>query len=197
MADDAFPHVTKSTASINNYELVVPSNFNAFIILMGNLKDKLGSDYTELTEYVKSVAGLFIEKAGNTVDGGYKTTKFRYDSNEKETTYDVVVNFQNFIDNTNKQFIYNKLVAWSRVKFNPLNGTKGLKSLYANAVIVVEKYNRDGTLYWRRTGHNIFPMNDFDDQIADYSSHDMAELEVTFSADYVSDVTSDELLTTV
>jgi hypothetical protein len=197
MANVVFPHVTKSTASTNKYEPVVPSNFNAYIILIGDLKDKLGSDYTELSEYIKSVGGMFIEKSGNTIDAGYKTTKFRYDSNEKETTYDVVIGFQNFLDNTNKQFIYNKLVAWSRVKYNPLTGTKSLKAMYANAVIVVEKFNRDGSLYWRRVASNVFPMNDFDDQVADYATHDMAELEVTFNADYVSDITSDELLTRV
>ena len=88
---------------------------------MGELKTRLG-DYTFLKEYVKSVSGMFIEYAGNTIEAGYKTTKVRYDSNEKQTYYDIEVAFFNFLDNDSKMFVYNSLVAWSRVKYNPLNG---------------------------------------------------------------------------
>lgn len=193
MPNTAFPHVTQSTAAVNKYEPVVPSNFNAQFVLMGKLKEKLG-DYSFLREYVKNVSGLFVEYAGNTIEGGYKTTKFRYDSNDKQTYYDISVSFFNFLDNDSKMFVYNALVAWSRVKYNPLTGEKTLKDVYANACIVVEKYNRDGTVYWRRMAHNVFPMNDFDDQNNDYTQHDMSDLTVQFNADYVSDVTNDPRL---
>lgn len=194
MAKVAFPHVVESTAAVNKFEPVVASNFNAHFILMGELKNKLG-DYTFLREYVKSVTGLFVEYAGNTIEAGYKTVKFRYDSNEKQTFYDVEVAFFNFLDDESRIFVYNALVAWSRFKYNPLTGEKTLKKDYANAAIVTEKYNRDGTIYWRRMGHHLFPMNDLPDQIADYTAHDMTELTVTFNVDYVSDVTNDPRLT--
>lgn len=193
MAKVSFPHVTNSTAAANKYEPVVASNFNAHFVLMGALKDKLG-DYTFLREYVKAVNGLFIEYTGNTIEAGYKTTKFRYDSNEKQTFYDVEVSFFNFLDEESRMFIYNALVAWSRFKYNPMTGEKTLKKDYADATMVIEKYNRDGTIYWRRMGHHVFPMNDFPDQIADYTAHDMQELTVTFNVDYVSDVTNDPRL---
>lgn len=196
MAVIKFPHTTNSTAAVNKYEPIVASNFNAHFVLLGSLADKLG-DYGFLSEYIKTVGGLFIEKAGNTIEGGYKTTKFRYDSNEKETFFDVEVSFQNFLDNDSRMFVYNSLVAWSRIKHNPMTGEKTMKKDYANACIVVEKFNRDGTVYWRRTAHNVFPMNDFPDIPADYSSHDMIELSVTFNADYVTDITNDPRLTTV
>jgi hypothetical protein len=194
MTNIAFPHVTQSTAAVNKYEPVVGSNFNAMFVLMGELKDRLG-DYSFLSEYVKNVSGLFIEYAGNTIEGGYKTTKFRYDSNDKQTYYDVNVGFFNFLDNDSRQFVYNSMVAWSRVKYNPMTGEKTLKDVYANACIVVEKFNRDGTVYWRRMGHNLFPTNDFDDQNNDYTSHDMMDLTIQFNADFVSDVTNDPRLT--
>lgn len=193
MSNTAFPHVTQSTAAVNKYEPVVASNFNCQFVLMGRLKEKLG-DYSFLREYVKNVSGLFVEYAGNTIEGGYKTTKFRYDSNDKQTYYDISVSFFNFLDNESKQFVYNSLVAWSRVKYNPMTGEKTLKNVYADACIVVEKYNRDGTVYWRRMAHNVFPMNDFDDQNNDYTSHDMQDLTIQFNADYVSDVTNDPRL---
>lgn len=192
----AFPHVTASTAAVQKYEPIVASNFNAHFVLMGDLATKLG-DYGFLSEYIKSVTGLFIEKSGNTIEGGYKTTKFRYDSNEKETFYDVEVQFHNFLDSNSVAFVLNSLLAWSRVKFNPLTGEKTLKKDYANACIVVEKFNRDGTIYWRRVGHNLFPMNEIEDQAADFSNHDMIELAVTFNSDYITDVTNDPRLTTV
>ena len=193
MAQTSFPHVVNSTAAVEKYEPVVASSFNAHFVLLGALKDALG-DYSFLKEYVKSVSGLFIEYAGNTIEGGYKTTKFRYDSNEKQTFYDVEVAFFNFLDNESRMLVYNALVKWSRFKYNPLTGEKTLKKDYSDAALVVEKFNRDGTLYWRRIGHHVFPMNDFPDMMADYTSHDMQELNVTFNVDYVSDVTNDPRL---
>lgn len=193
MSSTSFPHITNSTAAVNKYEPVVGSSFNAHFVTMGKLKDKIG-DLSRLREYVKSVSGLFIEKSANTVEAGYKTAKFRYDSNEKETFYDVEVSFFNFLDNDSRMLVYNDLVLWSRFKYNPLTGEKTLKKDYADATLVVEKYNRDGSIYWRRMGHGVFPMSDLPDQIADYTSHDMQELTITFNVDYVSDVTNDPRL---
>lgn len=194
MAGTAFPHVTNSTAGVNRYEPMVASNFNCHFILMGRLAETLG-DYSFLREYVKAVNGLFIELSGGVIEGGYKTVKFRYDSNEKTTYYDVEVQFFNFLDADSRAFVYNSLVAWSRFKYNPLTGEKSLKKDYADAAIVCEKYNRDGTIFWRRMAHNVFPMNDFPDMPADYTSHEMQEITVTFNADYVSDITNDPRLT--
>lgn len=196
MALVQFPHTTNSTAAVNKYEPVVASNFNAHFVLMGILAERLG-DYGFLSEYIKNINGMFIEYSGNTIEAGYKVAKFRYDSNEKQTFYDIEVNFFNFLDNDSRMFIYNALVAWSRVKYNPMTSEKSLKTIYSDACIVAEKFNRDGTVYWRRTAHNVFPMNDFPDMVADYQTHDMTELAVTFNADYVSDVTNDPRLTTV
>ena len=193
MGKISFPHVTNSTAGVNRYEPVVASNFNCHFVLMGKLKERLG-DYTWLREYVKAVNGLFIEYTGNTIEGGFKTVKFRYDSNEKQTYFDVEIQFFNFLDNESKMFVYNALVNWSRFKYNMLTGEKTLKKDYADAAIVCERYNRDGTIYWRRMAHNVFPMNDFPDMPADYQAHDMTELAVTFNSDYVSDITNDPTL---
>jgi hypothetical protein len=190
MANVVFPHVTNSEAAVKKFEPVVSSNFNAHFVLMGKLKEALG-DYSFLREYIKSVTGLFIEKAGGIIEGGYKTTKFRYDSNEKETFYDVEVQFFNFLDNDSKMKVYNSLIAWSRFKHNPMTGEKTLKKDYSDAMLIVEKFNRDGTIYWKRSGHHVFPMNDIDDQPADYTNHEMLELSVTFNVDYVSDITND------
>lgn len=188
-----FPHNTNSTACVNRYEPIVSSNFNAHFVLMGSLKDKLG-DYGFLSEYIKSLSGMMVEKAANTIEGGYKTTKFKYDSNDKETTYEIEAAFFNFLDNENRALVLNALLAWSREKYNPLTGEKTLKNHYANACIVAEKFQRDGTIFWRRVAHNVFPSGDIADQGLDYSSHDMQELACTFSADWVTDVTNDARL---
>lgn len=191
--DVAFPHVANSEAAVSKFEPVVASNFNAYFVAMGALKEKIG-DIGFLKDYVKSVSGLFVEYTGNTIEAGYKTVKFRYDSNEKQTFYDVEVAFHNFLDRDSKMFVYNKLVEMSRFKYNPLTGEKTNKVDYSDAMIIVEKFNRDGTVYWKRMGHHLFVMNDLPDQIADYTAHDMTELTVTFNVDYVTDVTNDPRL---
>lgn len=191
--DVAFPHVANSEAAVSKFEPVVASNFNAYFVAMGALKEKIG-DIGFLKDYVKSVSGLFVEYTGNIIEAGYKTVKFRYDSNEKQTFYDVEVAFHNFLDRDSKMFVYNKLVEMSRFKYNPLTGEKTNKVDYSDAMIIVEKFNRDGTVYWKRMGHHLFVMNDLPDQIADYTAHDMTELTVTFNVDYVTDVTNDPKL---
>lgn len=193
MSEVVFPHVVNSEAATSKYEPVVASNFNAYFVALGKLKDKVG-DIGFLKDYVKSVQGLFIEYTGNTIEAGYKTVKFRYDSNEKQTFYDVEVAFHNFLNTESKMFVYNKLVELARFKYNPLTGEKTNKVDYSDAMIIVEKFNRDGTVYWKRMGHHLFVMNDLPDQMADYTAHDMTELTVTFNVDYVSDVTNDPRL---
>lgn len=196
MPQNNLPHVTNSTAGVNKYEPVVASNFNVLFVTMGSLRDIVG-DFLFLSEYVKSVSGLFIEYSGNTVEAGFKTTKFRYDSNDKQTFYDIEVQFHNFLTTESIMLVYNSFVMWSRVKYNPLTGQKSLKSVYANACIVAEKFNRDGTVYWRRIANNVFPINDFPDQMLDYQTHEMTEFSVTFNADWVTDVTNDPRLVTI
>lgn len=100
------------------------------------------------------------------------------------------MDFHNFLDNDSRMFVYNSLVHGQRVKFNPLTGEKTLKAIYADASLVSEKFNRDGTLYWRRIAHNVFQCLILMIWLGDYNSHDMQELvEVTFNGDYVSDIT--------
>ena len=185
-----FPHTTNSTAAIQRFEPVISSNYNCHFVLMGNLKAALG-DYSYLSEYIKSVGGLFIEKAAGSIEGGYKWIKFRYDSNEKETVYDIPIAFHNFLDQDSKALVYNGIVAWSRYKYNPLTGSKTLKADYANAAIVAEKFNRDGTMFWRRTALNVFPMSEIEDLVADYGNHEAGEFTCTFSSDYVVDISND------
>lgn len=191
-----FAHTTLSTAGRDKHEPVVPSSFNAYFLLKGELSARLG-DYAFLSEYVKSITGLFIEYAGNTIEGQYRTVKFRYDSNEKQTFYDVEITFFNFLDRDSRMHIYNALVAWSRIKFNPLTGEKTNKDVYSDAILVAEKFNRDGSVYWKRIAHNLFPMSDFSDMPADYTAHEMQEIVLTFNADYVTDTTNDPRLAVV
>lgn len=189
-----YPHVTNSTAAINRYEPVVASNFNAHFVLLNNLKSTLG-DYSYLSEYVKNINGLFNEKADGSIDGGYKTTKFRYDSNEKETYFECESSFFNFLDSDSRMLVFNGLVAWMRFKYNMLTGEKTLKRDYADANLVVERFNRDGTIYWRRIGHAAFPISGLSSNLDnDYTTHDPSEISVTFNIDYVTDVTNDPRL---
>lgn len=199
MPSTVFPHVTQSTAAVNRYEPVVGSNFNTYFVVGANLKSKLSDNgvgiETILPEYVKKVDGLFVEKSGNTIETGYKTTKFKYDSNEKDNTFEITLDFWNFLDDKSRQFVYNILCEWSRVKYNPMTGEKTLKNIYADCQFVCERFNRDGTIYWRRVAHHMFPSGDLSEQNADYSSHDQVDLSTTFDATWITDITNDPRLT--
>lgn len=188
-----FPHISHSTAAVNKYEPIVGSNFHAQIVLMGQLKDKLG-DYSFLSEYIASVGGAFAEKSGGTIDAYHKQFTATYDSNEKVNKNEIEVVFHNFLDEQSRSFVYNSMVAWSRVKYNPLTGHKSLKSLYADACLITERYNRDGSIFLRRIYHNIFPANDIDDLEADYANHDVQDFTITFNSDLFLEITNDPRL---
>jgi hypothetical protein len=193
MAKMIYPHVTNSTAAVNRYEPVVSSNFNAHFILLNNLKAALG-DFGFLSEYIKNIGNLFVEKSEGDIEAGYKITKFKYDSNEVETFFETEAAFFNFLDNDSRMLVYNALLLWSRFKYNMLTGEKTLKRDYADANIVAERFNRDGTLYWRRMTHGTFLKSNINDMPADYTAHDMTEITVTFNSDWVTDVTNDPRL---
>lgn len=184
MAKQNLPHTRNSEAGANMYEPVIPSQFMVYLVpptgVTGN---------TILTQHAKNISGLFIEKSGeSTVTQTYQMATRTYDSNEKETTYDIDITFSMNLNDANQNYVYNTIRDWQRKRWNPLTGERGLKKDYTGS-LTGEKYRRDGAIFWRRTAYQVFPKSNIPDLIGDYSAHDPQEIEITFVADYVTDET--------
>lgn len=182
MAKQNLPHTRNSEAGANMYELVVASQFKVYLLPPASV-----TGGSILTQHAKNINGLFNEKGGDgTVTQTYQTATRSYDSNEKETFYDIEITFSMNLNDANQNYVYKTLVQWSRLRYNPLTGERGLKKDYVGT-IVGEKFRRDGAIFWRRSAGQAFPTNNFDGQDGDYSSHDPQEITVKFRADYVDD----------
>jgi len=176
------PHTRESKAGANMFEPVIPSQFHVYLIPPAGV-----ANAPILTEHVKNITGMFIENGGeSSVEQYYQTAKRSYDSNEKETVYNITITFTLNLDDANQNYVYEILKAWSRKKYNPMTGERGLKKDYVGSIVGI-KYNRDGSIFWERTAHQAYINSNLSDLQGDYGSHEPQELEVTFRADFVTD----------
>ena len=184
MAKQNLPHTRNSEAGANMYEPVIPSQFMVYLVPPAGV-----AGGTILTQHAKNVSGMFIEKSGeNTVTQRYQMATRTYDSNDKETTYDIVITFSMNLNDANQNYVYNTIRDWQRKRWNPLTGERGLKKDYVGT-ITAEKYRRDGAIFWRRTAYQAFPMTNIPDLEGNYGTHDPQVISITFRADYVQDET--------
>lgn len=182
MAKQNLPHTRNSEAGANMYELVVGSQFKAYLLPPSSV-----TGGAILTQHAKKITGFFVEKGGDSVvTQTFETAARSYDSNEKETYYDIEIDFSMNLNDANQNYVFKTLQQWSRLKYNPLTGERGIKKDYVGT-IVGEKYRRDGAIFWRRAGHQAFVASNLEGLDGDYSSHDPQELTVKFRADYVTD----------
>lgn len=182
MAENLLPHTKNSRAGANMFEPVIPSQFAVYLMPPA----AVGGDTTLFTEHVKNIEGLFVEFQGNVVEQQFQMAKRSYDSNDKQTVYDINITFTLNLNDANDNYIYTMMRNWSRLKWDPTTGRRGLKKDYVGQLCGV-KYNRDGSIFWQRTAYQCFPNSDLADLVGDYSSHEPQELPMTFRADWVED----------
>lgn len=182
MAKINLPHTRKSQAGSGMYEPVIPSQFHVFLVPPSGVIDA-----PILTEHVKNIDGLFIEKGGeSTIEQKFQTATRSYDSNEKETVYDIEITFTLNLNDANQNYVYETLKAWSRKRYNPMTGERGLKKDYVGSLVGI-KYNRDGSIFWERTAHQAFVASNLPDLPGNYGEHEGQEIVVKFRADFVTD----------
>lgn len=179
--ENFLPHTRNAQAGNNAWEAVVPSQFAVYLMPPAAV-----GDATILTEHVISISGLFIEYQGNVITQQFQMATRSYDSNDKQTFYDITINFSLNLNDANDNYVYNILQRWSRLKWDPTTGKRGLKKDYIGQLTGV-KYNRDGSIYQQRTAFQCFPSSDLPDLNGDYTAHDPQQCEMTFRADWVED----------
>jgi hypothetical protein len=176
------PHTINSKAGANAWEPVIGSQFQVYLIPPVGV-----SNASILTEHVKNIQGMFVENGGeSSVEQQYQTAKRSYDSNEKETVYNIQITFTLNLNDDNDNYVYSTIKKWSRKRFNPMTGERGLKKNYIGSIVGV-KFNRDGSIFWERTAHQAYVNSNIPDLPGDYGSHEPQEIEVAFRSDWVTD----------
>ena len=138
------PHTLNSQAGANMWEPVVGSQFHVYLLPPVGI-----ANAAILTEHVKNINGLFIEQGGETaIEQTYQTAKRSYDSNEKETVYNITITFSLNLNDANDNYVYNIMKYWSRKKYNPMTGERGLKKDYTGSIVGIKTY-RDWETAWR------------------------------------------------
>lgn len=171
-------HVKNSEAGRKNWEPHVDSLFKVTF-----LPPQKVIDYELLTEQVVSATG-WKAPGPEAVQQQFQQARRNYASTEVDNTQNITMSFELNLNDEFQNFVYNTIMDWRSIVYNPLTGQRGLKKDYAGTIIV-ESYAADGTIYWVRKLKNAFPTGDLDSiGQNDYSSTDPVKLEQVFTADY-------------
>lgn len=171
-------HVKNSEAGRKNWEPHVDSLFKVTFIPPNRV-----SNYELLTEQVVSAQG-WKAPLPETVQQSYNQAKRNYASTEVDATQNITFTFELNLNDEFQNVVYNTIMDWRDLVFNPQTGERGMKKDYAGTIII-ESFSADGTIYWVRKLKNAFPTGDLDSiGQNDYSSADPVRLDQMFVADY-------------
>lgn len=178
------PHSRNSKAGSNQWELVVASQFAAYLFP----PEGVTGDVLLLQEHIQSVTGLFEDKIGEEViTQKFQTATRTYDSNDKgDTSHRFTIKFTLNLNDANQNYVYKMIRDWGRKKYNPLTGERGLKKDYTGT-IVVQKTDRIGNIFMTRTAIQVFVASNIPDLDSNNEVHEAQELEVEFIADWVDE----------
>ncbi len=174
------PHYLNNRAATKNYEPVYQNLFEVSIIPPQTIA---GGEL--LLEHVMKVTGLETDPGSAAIEQKYKFATRSYASGvPTNTVVDLSVSFSINLNDANQVYVYKTLRDWARLIYNPLTGEQGLKKDYIGKIVVVN-HNRKGEIFWQRTFHSAFPVDDIPNFDLDYSGGAALEMaDVKFRCDY-------------
>lgn len=180
------PHILNSRAGSQYYEPIYTNLFEVSIIPPQGVA---GGEL--LLEHVNTIGGINPDKMEGVLEQHFKGATRSYASGKPESyTMDIAINFSLNLNDANSIYVHKTLRDWCRLLYNPLTGTQGKKKNYVGTIIV-SNYTRDGEIFWRRTLRDVFPTGDALALLEsmDYSSSELATLDITFRSDWFSEAT--------
>jgi hypothetical protein len=175
-------HIKNSTAGRKAWEMHVDSLFRVTIMPPAGVT---GSEI--LTEQCRSCTG-WKQPGPENVAQKFMQASRNYASTDSDNTQEIEMSFELNLNDTFQNYVYNTISEWRSKVFNPLTGERGLKKDYIGTVIV-ESFAADGTIYWTRTLHNVWPKGDQSSLGQnDYDTADPVKLTQAFVADWYDEV---------
>ncbi len=179
----ALSHIQNSKAGRGLHEPVTGNLFRCTLIPPPGV-----SNSEILTEALLSISGW--KKPGpEAIQQHFQTSRRNYASSDVDHSQDLTAVFQLNLDENNSFYIYNILSSWKNKVHNPTTGEEGLKKDYVGKIII-ESYNRAGTIFWVRTLHNAWIMGNFEGLENDYTASEPQNITANIKADYYTETTT-------
>ena len=173
------PHFLNSKAATKYYEPYYQNLFEVTILPPSTV-----SGGSILLEHVNKISGLLQDKGSTPITQKYKFAERTYESGVPSgTTTDLGIEFSLNLNDANEFYVYKTIRNWYRLVYNPLTGEQGLKKDYVGTIIVTN-FNRKGDIFWQRTFHECWPMEDIPELTADYSGGETQALEFKWKSDW-------------
>lgn len=181
------PHFRNSAAGPGKFEPIYLNQFEVIITPPPLVAGKIGFGNNLMLEHVLKVTSLpeYAGSGAGVVVQNYKFSQRIYAPAKPQQTYhQFTIDFEVNLNNSNDMYIYNALRAWADLIYNPLTGSQGLKTDYADATIQISQFNRAGLIFRDFTFSPVFigPQK-MTETALDYTNEGIYKLTVQFSAD--------------
>ena len=178
-------HFNNSRASVNKDEPVHLTKFIATFVLPPPLREKYGAEL--LTEQIKKVGGLTLDKLPETVEQLYRFHKRRFAGTVVETNVDLETSFEVNIDEQLVMYPYNIMKDWAKLIYDPHTGFQALKKDYTGS-LTLEVHNKVGDVIRNMYFPIIFPITPPNQWDLEYANEAIYEMSITFAAENPTDL---------
>lgn len=176
----ALPHYNQDQTSRKgrNFEPVQGNLFEVTILPPAGV-----SDAPLMLQHINSISGLDLYKEVGAIEQKYKFVTRSFAGTPDTTAVDVTVNFSLNLNEANQAYLYKSMRQWYNLRYDPNNGTMGLKRDYVGTIVIVQ-FNRAGDIYRTVTLEDcqITSGLGFTAEL-NYETADAATLEVGFRCD--------------
>jgi hypothetical protein len=158
----------------------------ARFVLPPVLRAKYGTEL--LTEQIKSITGLDVDKLPDKVQQNYRNTTREFMGTVTNTVIEFDSNFEVNVDEEGIMYPLNIIKDWSRLIWDNNTAAQSLKRDYAGQ-LTLESHTKSGDVTRRIECGIIFPstpVNAFD---FEYNNEAIYQMSVTWTAEKVSDLT--------
>ncbi len=155
MSSKGLPHYRNSSAAMNLEEPV----FDAYFLVQ--ITGPSGLDFPDLVlENLTKVGGIDTGKAfPSSQTQSFKGAKRTYVGGKvPEQFQDIDLSFEVNLNDSNQMYVYNTLVAWCNLAYNPATGKMGMKKNYAGKSMIISQYNADGEVFRQLKFQHVIPM---------------------------------------
>lgn len=141
-----------------------------------------------LLQHINSISGLELYKEIAPVEQKYKWITRSFGGTPDGTAVDVVINFSLNLNEANEAYLYKSMRQWYNLRYNPNDGSMGLKKDYVGSIVIVQ-FNRAGDIFRTVTLEDcqISSALGFTPEL-NYETKDAATLEVTWRCDVWKEV---------
>lgn len=174
----------QSRAFNENDEPIYLSKFILTMTLPPPLRERYGTQL--ITEQVKRIGGLTVEKLPETVEQAYRFNKRRYLGGVPDTNVDIEMEFEVNEDENNVMYPYNIFRDWTKIGYDINTGFQGVKRDYVGTG-QVEIHNKGGALIRNIFARTLFPITPPNEMDLEYLNEAIYSLTMTFAAENVLD----------